>query len=107
MVSMLTLLPATLVIAGRWAFWPFVPHVGDEAADETHGAWRRIGEWIGRGPRRVWIGAVAVLLLMTLGWLNADSGLTQTSGFRDDVESVAARTCSPSPSRRARARPST
>ncbi len=88
MVSMLTLLPATLVIAGRWAFWPFVPHVGDEAADETHGAWRRIGEWIGRGPRRVWIGAVAVLLLMTLGWLNADTGLTQTSGFRDDVESV-------------------
>ena len=88
MVSMLTLLPATLVIAGRWVFWPFVPHVGDSAADETHGAWRRIGEWIGRGPRRVWIGATFVLLLMTLGWLNADTGLTQTSGFRDDVESV-------------------
>ena len=88
MVSMLTLLPAILVIAGRWAFWPFVPHVGDEAADETHGVWRRIGEWIGRGPRRVWVGTVAVLLLMTLGWLNADTGLTQTSGFRDDVESV-------------------
>ena len=88
MVSMLTLLPALLVIAGRWAFWPFVPHVGDEAADETHGAWRRIGEWIGRGPRRVWIGTVFVLLLMTLGWLNLDTGLTQTSSFRDDVESV-------------------
>jgi putative drug exporter of the RND superfamily len=88
MVSMLTLLPAILVIAGRWAFWPFIPHVGDEAADETHGTWRRIGEWIGRGPRRVWIGTVFVLLLMTLGWLNLDSGLTQTSGFRDDVESV-------------------
>ncbi len=88
MVSMLTLLPAILVIGGRWAFWPFVPHVGDEAADETHGTWRRIGETIGRGPRRVWIGTVAVLLLMTLGWLNADTGLTQTSGFRDDVESV-------------------
>ncbi len=88
MVSMLTLLPATLVIAGRWAFWPFVPHVGDEAADETHGTWRRIGEWIGRGPRRVWIGTVGVLLLMALGWLNADTGLTQTSSFRGDVESV-------------------
>src|SRR4029078_1553078 len=36
MISMLTLLPASLVIAGRWAFWPFVPHVGDRKADETH-----------------------------------------------------------------------
>jgi len=88
MLAMLTVLPALLVIGGRWAFWPFVPHVGDEAADETHGVWRRIGEWIGRGPRRVWIGTVAVLLLMTLGWLNIDTGLTQGNSFRGDVESV-------------------
>ncbi len=88
MVSMLTILPATLVIAGRWAFWPFVPHVGDQRADETHGTWRRIGELIARGPRRVWIGTIAVLLLMALGWLNLDTGLTQTSSFRNDVESV-------------------
>ncbi len=89
MISMLTVLPAILVIAGRWAFWPFVPHFGDEnKADETHGTWRRIGETISRGPRRVWIGTIAVLLLMTLGWLNLDTGLTQTSSFRNDVESV-------------------
>jgi len=88
MLALLTVLPALLVIGGRWAFWPFVPHVGDEAADETHGVWRRIGEWIGRGPRRVWIGTVAVLLLMTLGWLNIDTGLTQGNSFRGDVESV-------------------
>jgi len=85
---MLTVLPAILVIAGRWAFWPFVPHVGDHKADETHGTWRRIGETIARGPRRIWIGTIAVLLLMTLGWLNLDTGLTQTSSFRNDVESV-------------------
>ena len=88
MISMLTVLPAILVIAGRWAFWPFVPHVGDHKADETHGTWRRIGETIARGPRRIWIGTIAVLLLMTLGWLNLDTGLTQTSSFRNDVESV-------------------
>ena len=41
-----------------------------------------------RGPRRIWIGTIAVLLLMTLGWLNLDTGLTQTSSFRNDVESV-------------------
>src|SRR5215210_4603021 len=41
MISMLTMLPALLVIFGRRAFWsPFfdtVPHVGQTGADETHG----------------------------------------------------------------------
>jgi RND superfamily putative drug exporter len=88
MVSMLTVLPASLVIAGRWAFWPFIPHVGDRKADETHGIWRRIGERIAAAPRRVWVVTTAVLLAMALGWLNLDTGLTQTNNFRNDVESV-------------------
>ncbi len=89
MISMLTILPAVLVVGGRWCFWPFVPHLGDEAADETHGAWRRIGDAIARHPRRVWVATVAVLLAMSLGWLNFDTGLTQGNQFRDDVDSVA------------------
>ena len=88
MISMLTLLPAVLVIAGRWSFWPFIPHVGDHKADETHGAWRRIGEWIAGRPRRIWIGTVVLLLVLSLGWFNINTGLTQTSSFRNDVESV-------------------
>jgi len=89
MLAMLTALPALLVIAGRWAFWPFIPHVGDEAADETHGFWRRTGERIAAAPRRVWIGTVAFLLVLSLGWLAIDLGLTQGNQFRDDVDSVA------------------
>ena len=89
MASMLTVLPATLVIAGRWAFWPFIPHVGDRRADETHGVWRRIGERIAAAPRRVWVLTTVVLIAMTLGWLGLDTGLTQTNNFRNDVESVA------------------
>jgi RND superfamily putative drug exporter len=88
MIAMLTFLPAILVVAGRWAFWPFVPHVGDEAADETHGVWRRVGERIASHPRRVWIGTAALLAVLCLGWLNFDTGLTQGNSFRDDVESV-------------------
>ena len=88
MVSMLTALPALLAVVGRRAFWPFVPHVGDEASDETHGVWRRIGERIGAGPRRVWIGVGLLLVLMTLGWLNFNTGLNQGNQFRGDVESV-------------------
>ena len=85
---MLTLLPAFLLVVGRRAFWPFVPRYGTESSDETHGLWRRIGDRISGGPRRVWAGALGLLIVMTLGlfWLNND--LTTGNGFRGEVESV-------------------
>jgi RND superfamily putative drug exporter len=89
MLAMLTLLPAWLVIWGRGAFWPRVPRFGSEGTDETHGAWRRVGDRVARRPRRVWIGAVALLLVLSLGLLNFDNGLTSGNSFRDDVEAVA------------------
>jgi putative drug exporter of the RND superfamily len=89
MLAMLTLLPAWLVIWGRRAFWPRVPLFGTEGTDETHGIWRRVGDRVARKPRRVWIGAVALLLVLSLGLLNFDNGLTSGNGFRDDVEAVA------------------
>lgn len=96
MISMLTLLPAMLAITGRRAFWrPAVfgwtngiPHVGDTGADETHGAWRRVGDRVARSPRRVWMGTAAVLAVMALGFLNIDTGLTQSDGYREEVESI-------------------
>ncbi|HEV2774866.1 MAG TPA: MMPL family transporter, partial [Solirubrobacteraceae bacterium] len=89
MVAMLTLLPAWLVIWGRKAFWPRIPRYGTEGVDETHGAWRRVGERVAASPRRVWVGTVALLLVLALGVLNFDTGLTSGNGFRDDVEAVA------------------
>jgi putative drug exporter of the RND superfamily len=88
MIAQLTILPALLVIFGRWAFWPRVPHFGDEGADETHGAWRRVADGVARSPRRVWIGSAALLLVLSFGILNFSNGLTQTNSFRDKVESV-------------------
>ena len=88
MLSMLTFLPATLVLAPRGAFWPRVPHVGDEGEDATHGRWRRMAERIAVSPRRVWIGTAAILFVMALGNLAYDDSLTTGNGFRDDVESV-------------------
>src|SRR4051812_48654880 len=89
LVAQLTFLPALLVIVGRKPFWPFVPHVGDEGTDATHGAWRRIGERVATHPRRVWVGTAAVLAVFALGLLDFSTGLTQTNSFRDDVDSVA------------------
>ena len=88
MLAMLTLLPAWLVIWGRRAFWPRVPRFGTEGIDETHGVWRRVGDRVARSPRRVWVGTVALLLVLSLGLLNFDNGLTSGNGFRDDVEAV-------------------
>ena len=88
MVSMLTLLPALLVVFGRWPFWPFIPHVGDTGNTAMHGPWRRVGERIARRPRPVWIGAICILLVLALGLLKYNQGLTQGGSFRGSVESV-------------------
>jgi RND superfamily putative drug exporter len=92
MIFMLTVLPALLVICGRWAFWsPFfdtIPHVGDDAADATHGVWRRLGDRVATRPRRVWIGVVALLCVLSAGLVEYDTGLTTGNSFRGEVESV-------------------
>jgi putative drug exporter of the RND superfamily len=92
MISMLTMLPALLVICGRRAFWsPFfdtIPHVGDSGTDETHGTWRRIGERVMASPRRIWVSGTLLLLLLATGVTQIDTGLTNGNSFRGDVESV-------------------
>src|SRR3954466_7694242 len=92
MISMLTMLPALLVVCGRRAFWsPFldtIPHVGDAGTDETHGAWRRIGERVARRPRRIWVAGTVVLILLALNVTQIATGLTNGNSFRGSVESV-------------------
>ncbi len=88
MLSMLTFLPALLVIVGRWPFWPFIPRFQDEGSDATQGPWRKVADRVSAGPRRVWVGVAAVLVVFSLGSLNFDDGLTTGNGFRDDVEAV-------------------
>ena len=92
MISMLTMLPALLAIFGRKAFWsPFldtIPHVGQEGADESHGRWRRIGEWVLARARPVWVAGTALLVLLALNVTQIDTGLTNANSFRGEVESV-------------------
>jgi RND superfamily putative drug exporter len=83
---MLTLLPALLVVFGRRAFWPFVPHLGDAGTDVTHGPWRRIGERIRARPRPVWLAGAVGLVVLAAGLLNVNTGLTQANGFRGTIE---------------------
>lgn len=88
LVLSVTLLPATLLIAGRRAFWPFVPRVSEEPADHRRGWWARLGERISVRPRRVWLGATLVLAVLALGLTGLDPTLSQADQFRDEPEAV-------------------
>jgi len=87
LVAMLTLLPAILVIVGRRVFWPFVPHFGS-ASHETSSIWSRVGGWVDRRPRPVWIGTVVVLAVMALGLIGADFSLANADQFRDEPDAI-------------------
>ncbi|GGM21165.1 putative membrane protein ActII-3 [Micromonospora sonchi] len=91
-LAMTTLLPAVLVIFGRWLFWPFVPRYSPEAVglDVTaeHGVWRRIAGFVGRRPRAVWLGTAAALVALSFGIGNLSIGLPQDQTFTTEVGSI-------------------
>jgi len=88
LLSMMTLLPALLVITGRWVFWPAKPAYGS-AEPTSRGFWARTGRRIAVRPRVVWITTALILGVMALGLtgLKAD-GLTNAQSFRGHPESV-------------------
>lgn len=85
---MVTLLPALLVIVGRWIFWPQRPHFGSEEPNTT-GLWARLGRSIARRPRPVWIGTAAVLAVACLGLFSLDtSGLSTEDTYTKEFDSI-------------------
>jgi RND superfamily putative drug exporter len=88
MVAGLTLLPALLAIAGRRAFWPLVPRVGDERAGRRPGVWRRVGTAVERRPLLTAVATSAALAVCALGNLVELPGLSLGAGIRSDTESL-------------------
>ena len=86
---MLTMLPALLVVLGRWIFWPRIPHFGDDDPS-AHGVWAGVGRRIARAPRRVWVVTTLILAIAGLGivQLNA-TGLSTEEAFLGTPDSVA------------------
>src|SRR5262245_712083 len=86
--AMISLLPALLVIFGRWVFWPVRPTLGSAEPTER-GLWARIGFRMARRPRVVWLATAAVLAVLAVGTtgLKAD-GLQNKDGFRSKPEAV-------------------
>jgi len=85
---LMTLLPALLVICGRWVFWPVRPAFGSVEPTAT-GVWARMGSRIRPRPRVVWVGTTAALLVAALGLFTLNAkGLTQAESFRGTPESI-------------------
>jgi RND superfamily putative drug exporter len=88
MITILTLLPALLLVFGRWIFWPRIPrNDGDDHV--MSGPWSKIANGIGRNPRKAWVvtGVVLLALAFTSTTLKAD-GLGTVDTFTGNPESV-------------------
>src|SRR5215218_9218327 len=88
LLVMLTLLPALLVVLGRWVFWPVRPSYG--SLDHTRdGVWARIGKRIARAPRRTWMVTSLLLLIASLGVLQLNAvGLSNKDAYLTTPPSV-------------------
>ena len=89
LLVMVTLLPALLVITGRWVFWPKRPTYGSHEPTKT-GFWAKVGRFIAVRPRRVWVGTAVVLGIACLGLFRLDaSGLSTADQYTKEFDSVA------------------
>jgi RND superfamily putative drug exporter len=66
LLAMVTLMPALLVICGRWIFWPVKPSYGSAGA-AGKGVWARVGTAVSARPRTVWLGTALALAVMATG----------------------------------------
>ncbi|KAB2344119.1 MMPL family transporter [Actinomadura rudentiformis] len=94
LAAMTTLLPALLVIFGRWLFWPLVPrydvkYLDPESYDKEHGIWSKVARLVSAKPRLLWAVTSIGLVAMTLGLgsLKAD-GLSDAGQFVDKPDSI-------------------
>jgi RND superfamily putative drug exporter len=90
LIAMITLLPAVLVICGRWVFWPVRPGFGTPEPT-SRGVWSRVGRAISRRPRMVWVVTALLLAGGAAGMIGFKFGpLTTAQAFRGTPPSIAA-----------------
>jgi RND superfamily putative drug exporter len=88
---MTTLLPAALVLLGRWVFWPFIPRYASAAGSDVsaqHGTWRWLAATIGRRPRAIWVVTTLALVGLAFGVFGLRFGQPADEMYTKDVGSV-------------------
>ena len=90
LIAMITLLPALLVVFGRWIFWPVRPAYGSPEPT-SRGLWARVGQAISRKPRGVWLVTAVLLAAGSAGLIGFKFGpLTAAQSFRGAPASITA-----------------
>jgi putative drug exporter of the RND superfamily len=90
LIAMITLLPALLVVCGRWVFWPIKPRYGSPEPT-SRGVWARVGNAIAPRPRAVWVVTAVLLAAFWLGLIGFKIGtLTTAQSFRGTPSSITA-----------------
>jgi len=88
LLVMVTLLPALLVIFGRWIFWPKRPTFASHEPTST-GFWARVGKFIAPRPRQVWVVTALILGVACLGLLRLDtSGIPADQQYTKEFDSL-------------------
>ncbi|WP_353950730.1 MMPL family transporter [Knoellia sp. S7-12] len=86
----LVVLPAALVVFGRWIFWPKVPREGQASLADSRSAWRRIGDAVARRPAAFAAVTVALLALAATGTTQIRTGLDGADQFLQKPEAISA-----------------
>ncbi len=88
LLVMITLLPALLVITGRWVFWPLRPAFGSEEPTST-GLWAKVGRRVAVRPRAIWAGTALALGAACFGSLAlSHNGLSTEDSYTKDFDSI-------------------
>ena len=88
MVTILTLLPALLVIFGRWIFWPKRPKHNTEDEKLT-GIWSKVAKSTEQSPRKYWSAAILVLVILAAFAATLHpNGLSTAQSFTKRTDSV-------------------
>ncbi len=86
----LVVLPAALVVFGRWIFWPKVPHVGETGLADGRSFWRKVGDAVAKRPAGFVTVTVILLGVMAGGVTQIQTGLDQADQFLQKPEAIAA-----------------
>ncbi|RKT79021.1 RND superfamily putative drug exporter [Terracoccus luteus] len=86
----LVVLPALLVLFGRWVFWPRIPREGESSLADGHSLWRRVGDRVAAHPRRFIAVTLVALAAMGAGVGFVSVGLSQSDQFLTKPEAISA-----------------
>ncbi|MEV8271811.1 MMPL family transporter [Microbacterium sp. NPDC077184] len=87
MIFALSVLPAALVLFGRWIFWPYIPRFGSADA-LSRSPWGKLGRAVARRPVVVATSGFVLLGILASGVFFVQTGLSQNDRFLQKPEAV-------------------